>query len=162
MSEDQGQQTDAAPAGVAEDTAPRWGTLPAAARQQELDARLHAWAQLSAEEQAQRKGPFAEVALTGADVFHLAAWALAGRAVLAWDQRPFRYYREGGRPAIMWRSPDVVSQRLVTQGGRCHFPMKWSSVNHKLPSGPVTIPLGKEFRWSMGHSSITCPLNGLI
>jgi hypothetical protein len=45
-----------------------------------LDATLRAWAQLSAEEQAQRTGPFADVPLTGAGVFYPAARTLAGLA----------------------------------------------------------------------------------
>jgi uncharacterized protein YjbI with pentapeptide repeats len=82
-------------AGRGEETEPRWGDLPDPARQEELDASLRAWEQLSAAERAERKGPFApatdeqvaELQLGGDDVFYLAAWVLAGpaRDRVAWE-----------------------------------------------------------------------------
>jgi hypothetical protein len=56
MQQAEGIPAEAAPAvvgpgtGRGEDTALRWGGLPDTARQQVLEARLRAWAQLSAEE----------------------------------------------------------------------------------------------------------------
>lgn len=92
MSEEQAQQgSEVAIAGVPPATDEhRWGVLITPERQQELAAMLRAWEALSAEEQTKRKGPFASVRqflgepigvrLTGADVFYLAARALAGQA----------------------------------------------------------------------------------
>jgi Pentapeptide repeats (8 copies) len=80
MSEDQGQQTGTAPAEStgAPPVSGRWGDPISEERQQELDALLQQWEQLSAAEQTERKGPFAGVRLTGADVFYLAARVLSG------------------------------------------------------------------------------------
>jgi pentapeptide repeat protein len=61
--------------------APKWGELPDEGRQRALDGYLQAWDQLDADEQAKRlsdrKGPFAQVQLSGADVFYVAIGAAA-------------------------------------------------------------------------------------
>jgi hypothetical protein len=80
MSEPQGEPQEA------QET--RWGDAITPERQEELEALLQPWEQLSAAEQAERGGPFAGIKLTGIDVFYLAVRALAGGLAgdqAAWD-----------------------------------------------------------------------------
>jgi uncharacterized protein YjbI with pentapeptide repeats len=107
---------------MGEDTALQWGELPDAARQEVLDARLRAWEQLSAAEQAEREGPFAApddvldtgVQLSGADVFYLPAWALAGPAGdrAAWEEAVAQLRNAPGDDPFLLFGPNLPALHL--------------------------------------------------
>src|SRR5260221_11372319 len=71
-------QVAQAEAQPAETTGDRWGDPISEERQAELQDYLDRWQAETEAEHGERKGPFAGVPLTGADVFYLAARTLVG------------------------------------------------------------------------------------
>src|SRR5215469_2471408 len=61
----------------------RWGDPVSSERERELEKWLVEWAGISESEKHGRSGPFADVVLTGADIFWLAARTLADQSTLA-------------------------------------------------------------------------------